>query len=98
MKGKEVAKIQYNLKLPKARGSKEYFDIIINDLDEPTFIMAQSLIGAKKDVEAVKFVLKELHAGGDNIDEVLDCFPAVHAAMGVVLELLIPAEVELKKN
>ena len=28
------AKVQFNLKLPKARGSKDFFDITINDVDD----------------------------------------------------------------
>jgi len=95
---KDEKKVQFNLKLPKARGSKEFFDIIINDVDESTYIMAGSLVKAGKEIEAVKLVLKELHAGGDNIEEVLSCFHAVHSASTAILELLTPAEVQLKKN
>lgn len=94
----KAAAVQFNLKLPKSRGSREYFDITIDDVDEPTFIMAQSMIKAGKDVEAVKFVLRELYAGGDKIEEVLDCFHSVHCAMTAIIDLLNPAEVELKKN
>jgi hypothetical protein len=94
----EVAKVQFKLKLPKARGSKEFFEITINDIDEVTYTMARSLVKADKEHEAVKLILQELHAGGDNIEEVLKCFWAVLAASSAILELLTPAEVELKKN
>lgn len=94
----DTEKVQFHLKIPKARGSKNFFNIIINDIDEETYIAAQSMVKADKSVEAVKFILKELHAGGDDVMEVLDCFHALHATSTAILELLAPAEVELKKK
>lgn len=88
----------YTLKLRKGRHSKEMFTVHLNDVDETTFVMVSKLVKSDKEIEATKLLLKELYAGGDNIDEVLSCFPAVHSAMGAVLELVQPLEYELKKN
>jgi len=88
----------YEVKLPKKRGGKEFYKIELKEIDEETYIMASSLVKAGKDVEATKMVLKGLHVGGDVIDEVLNNFIAVQAGMTVVLDLITPMEVELKKK
>lgn len=88
----------FDLTLPKSRNSKEVFNIKIKEVDEAAFMAASMLVKAGKEIEATKQLLKDLHAGGDNIEEVLNCFPAVHSAMGAVLELLTPLEYTLKKS
>ena len=86
----------YKLKLPNGKGG--FFNIELKELDEVTFIAVSSLVKSGKDIEATKLLLSELHSGGDNKEEVIACFPAVHSAMSAALQLLTPLESELKKK
>lgn len=88
----------YTVKLPKDRQGLDSFEIELTEIDEATYMVASQLAKAGKDVEATKMVLRELHAGGDDIEEVLKNFVSVQAGMSVVLELLSPLEVDLKKK
>ena len=88
----------FTLRLPKNRDQSEYFEIYLKELDEPTYMAAATLIAKGKEVETVKFLLKNLWVGGDPIDEVTKNFISVRAASEPILEILNPASGELKKN
>lgn len=88
----------YNLKLPKDSEGKEFYEIELKHLDEITYIAVSHMVKADKEIEATKLLLKELHSGGDDINEVCSNFTAVHAAMRPALQILTPLEAELKKK
>jgi hypothetical protein len=93
---KNEVKAGYQLILPNGKGGQ--LSIELRELDESTYIAVSMLAQAGKEIEATKEFLKALHSGGDKINEVLDCFPAVLAARGAVLELITPLEYQLKKK
>lgn len=86
----------YELELPKRGG--DTFNIMLKELDEATYIAVSNLVKAGKDVEATKLLLRQLHSGGDNIEDVVSDFVAVHSAMRPILEILTPLEATLKKS
>ena len=88
----------FTLRLPKNREQNAFFEIYLRELDEPTYMAAATLIGKGKEVETVKFLLKNLWVGCTPIDEVLKNFISVRAASEPMLEILNPASGELKKN
>ena len=95
------AKSELDKAEPKAKDKvkkENFFTISLRDIDETVWSMAKSLADAGKDLECTKMVLKELHSGGDNIDEVLNNFTAVNSARIIVTELVSPLDVELKKK
>jgi len=96
--GTKKAVGDWTLRLPKDRGQKDFFEIYLKELDEPTYMAAATLIGKGKEVETVKFLLKNLWVGGDPVDEVTKNFISVRAASEPMLEILNPASGELKKN
>lgn len=98
MEKSEKKQGDFTLRLPKDRDQKDYFEIYLKELDEPTYMAAATLIAKGKEVETIKFLLKNLYVGGDSISDVLDNFIAVRAASEPILEILNPASGELKKN
>jgi len=94
----EAKKGFWTLRVPKDRDQKEFFEMQLRDIDEPTFLYAIQLINAGKEFEAVRFLLKELRVSGDSVEELNKNFVAVRAANSALIEMITPLEGELKKN
>lgn len=98
MKPEKENKGYWTLKVPKDRDKKEFFEIEMRDIDEPTYLAAMSILNAGKEFEAVRFLIRELRVGGDSAEELGQNFRAIHSANSALIEMMQPLEGELKKN
>jgi len=87
----------FTIKVRKSRNESDgCLEFGIKEIDEPTYIAAQTLIRNDKELEAVRFLLKNLRVSGNTVDELT--FQATRAAVRPMFEFLSPLDGELKKN
>ena|SRR5687768_4664884 len=88
----------FTLTVSKGRNTDEKFVVGLKDIDEQTFLAAYKLIKNDKEIEATKFLIRQLRVSGDPAEEVCANFHAVRAAQEPLMEMVRPLEGELKKN
>jgi len=95
----KVKKGEYSLRVPKNRLQKEFFEIELNDIDEPTYVMAKKLLEGGKEFDAVRLMVKQLWVSGNcDYDEFATNFIAVQSAGLALAEMITPLDGTLKKN
>lgn len=95
---KSVVTPDFTIVVSTARNSDDKMEIGLRDIDEPTFLAANRLVKADKELEAVKFIVRQLRVSGAPAEDFCSNFHAIRAAVGPVMELIRPLEGELKKN
>jgi hypothetical protein len=93
-----ITKPDFTLRVKKSRNSDEFIEIGLRDIDEATFLAANSFMKKDKELEAVKYLIRQLRVSGAKPEEICDNFHAVRAAVLPLMELIRPLEGELKKN
>jgi len=89
----------FTLKVPVDREQKTFYEIELNDIDEPTYVMVQKVLNAGKQSEAVRLMVQQLWVGGNcTYEQFAGNFIAVHSASQALIELITPLDGELKKN
>ena len=91
-------KAVWTLKIQKERGSKEFFEIGLRELDEPTWIAAESFIQQKKERDAIKVIIANCWVSGEPKETILGNFQYIRSAMASMWQFIEPLESELKKN
>jgi len=88
----------FTLELPKDGDGPEVWTIHLKSISEDIFIAAQRLFEKRKDVDAMRFLIRNLSVGGDKVDDVCDDWKAIYASAEQIMELLPQARATLKKN
>jgi len=87
------------LTVPLDREGKNKATFFLKEMDEETFMAAKAYTDAKKDFEAVRFMINALSLEGSApITSLKGNFIAVNSATKKVLEIINPLDAELKKN
>ena len=90
---------KFTLELPKDGSGPEMWTVELKDLDEELYITTSKIMRREgKELDAVKFLIRNLAVGGDNAEEVCKDWRAVYAATEQVLALLPQGQGRLKKN
>jgi len=90
---------EYSLRVPVDRTQKTFYEIELNDIDEPTFVMAKKLLESGKEFDAVRLMVKQLWVDGNcTYDEFSTNFIAVQSAGLALAEMITPLDGTLKKN
>lgn len=98
MEVKNELKPDFVLKVRKSRESEELIEMGLKDIDEATFLAANSFMKKDRELDAVKFLIKNLRVSGAKVEEITDNFIALRASVIPLMELIRPLEGELKKN
>lgn len=88
----------FTLKVKKDRDSDEMIEIGLRDIDEQTFLAANAYMKKDRELDAVKFLIKNLRVSGAKAEDITENFHAVRAAVTPLMELIRPLEGSLKKN
>ena len=88
----------YTLRIQKARGSDEFFEMDLKEVDEQIFMAAYAYIRKEKELEAVKVIIANCWVSGEPKETILNNFQYLRAATRPITEFLAPLEGELKKN
>lgn len=72
------------------------FTTHLKEMDEKTFVFAQKMIRQGNELEAVKFILKELRVGGDDLTT--KHWRYINSVGGPILKMVQPFEADIKKN
>lgn len=88
---------EYILTVPIKRDRSETLTFYLRDIDEPVYNFAKSLIDQKKELEAVRAIIKNLSLSGSDPIEKLN-FIGLQAASAKIVELITPMDADLKKN
>lgn len=91
-------KPDFTLTIAKSRGTEEVYTVGLRDIDEQTFLAANKLIKADKELEAVRFLIRQLRVSGDKAEDICGNFHAVRAATQPLMEIVRPLEGSIKKN
>lgn len=94
----KVKQGNFTLELPKNGDGPEVWTVDLKDIEEDIYIAATSLFRKEKDMDAMKFILRNLFVGGDNINDVCKDWKAVYASAEQIMKLLPQAQGRLKKN
>lgn len=87
----------YTIRVQKTHNKDDgFFEVGLREMDETTFVFAQKMIRQGKDLDAVKFILKELRVSGDDLTTMH--WRYINSVGGPILEMVKPYEAELKKN
>jgi hypothetical protein len=70
----------------------------LRDIDEAVFLAVRSMVDMGKVFDAARMMVKTLWVGGDSPEILNTNFIATNAANSLLIELIRPAEGELKKN
>jgi len=89
---------KFTLELPKNGDGPEVWTVELKALPEDIYIAASSLFRKEKDMEGMRFLLRNLAVGGDDIEEVCKDWRAVYASAEQIMALLPQAQGRLKKN
>jgi len=105
METKETAKADktaftpdFTLTVSKERGSDEKLEIGLRDIDEQTFLAANKLIQNDKELEAVRFLIRQLRVSGCAAEDICSNFFAIRSATAPLMEIIRPLEGSIKKN
>jgi len=89
----------FTLELPKDGTGPENWVVELKSLDEDLYVAVSKLMRREgKELDAIKFLIRNLAIGGDNPEEVCRDWKAVYAATEQVLTLLPQGQGRLKKN
>jgi hypothetical protein len=90
---------KFTLELPKNGNGPEIWSIQLTDIQEDIYVAASRLFRKEgKELEGMKFLIRNLFAGGDNINDVCKDWKAVYASAEQIMSLLPEAQGRLKKN
>lgn len=89
----------FTLELPKDGSGPENWTINLKDIPEDIYIAASSLFRKEgKELQGMRFILRNLFVGGDDINTVCKDWKAVYASAEQIMSLLPQAQGRLKKN
>ena len=89
----------FTLELPKDGSGPENWTIELKSLDEDLYVAVSKLMRREgKELDAVKFLIRNLWVSGDNPEQVCKDWRAVYAATEQILSLLPQGQGRLKKN
>lgn len=88
---------EYTLTVPIKRDRSETLTFYLKDIDEAVYGYAKTLIDQKKELEAVRAIIKALMLPGSDSIEKLN-FIGLQAASAKIVELITPMDADLKKN
>ena len=90
---------KFTLELPKNGTGPEFWTIQLKALPEDIYVAASRLFRKEgKELEGMKFIIRNLFCGGDNINDVCKDWEAVYASAEQIMSLLPEAQGRLKKN
>lgn len=90
---------KFTLTLPKDGSGPEVWTIQLKDLPEDIYVAASRLFRKEgKELEGMKFLIRNLFAGGDEINDVCKDWKAVYAAAEQIMSILPEGQGVLKKN
>jgi hypothetical protein len=90
---------KFTLTLPKDGSGPEVWEIQLKDLPEDIYVAASRLFRKEgKELEGMKFLIRNLFAGGDDINDVCKDWKAVYAAAEQIMSILPDGQGSLKKN
>jgi len=89
----------YLLRVPVNRAQKTFYEIELNDIDEPTYVMAKKLLESGKEFDALRLMVKNLWVSANcTFEEFSGNFIAVQASGPALAEMITPLDGTLKKN
>ncbi len=88
----------FTLTVSKGRNTDEKITMGLRDIDEATFLAANSYMKKDRELDAVKFLIKNLRISGAKPEEITENFHALRASVTPLMDLIRPLEGELKKN
>ena len=94
----KVKQGNFTLELPKNGEGPEVWTIYLKKLPEDIYVASMRLFRKEKDMDAIRFLLKNLYVGGDNINDVCNDWEAIFASIEQIMSLLPQAQGRLKKN
>ena len=90
---------KFTLELPKEGSGPEVWTVELKEIDEDLYIAVSKIMRKEgKELEAVKFLIRNLAVGGDDVTQVCSDWQAVYAATEQILTLLPQGQGRLKKN
>jgi hypothetical protein len=90
---------KFTLELPKKGNGPEVWSVELKELTEDLYIAVSQLMRKQgKELDAMRFLLRNLHVGGDNVEDVCRDWEAVYASAEQIMSLLPQAQGRLKKN
>ena len=98
METKEKKQGAYTLELPKNGDGPDVWTIHLKDIEEDIYIASSRLFRKEKDMDAMKFLIRNLHVGGDPVEEVCRDWKAIFASAEQIMGMLPQAQGVLKKN
>ena len=94
----KVKQGNFTLELPKNGEGPAVWTVDLKDIQEDIYIAATRLFRKEKDMDAMRFLLRNLFVGGDDINEVCKDWKAIYASAEQIMSLLPQAQGRLKKN
>lgn len=89
----------FTLELPKGGEGPGLWTIHLKEIPEDIYIAASSLFKKDgKELQGMKFIIRNLYVDGDNIEDVCKDWKAVFASAEQIMSLLPQAQGRLKKN
>jgi len=90
---------KFTLTLPKDGSGPEMWTVQLKDLPEDIYVAASRLFRKEgKELEGMKFLIRNLFVGGDDMNEVCKDWKAVYAAAEQIMSILPDGQGVLKKN
>ena len=90
---------KFTLTLPKDGSGPEVWTIQLKDLPEDIYVAASRLFRKEgKELEGMKFLIRNLFVSGDEINDVCKDWKAVYAAAEQIMSILPEGQGVLKKN
>lgn len=97
-KGKEKQG-DFTLELPKNGSGPEVWTVHLKKIPEDIYVAASRIFKRDgKEMDGMRFILRNLSVGGDNVEEVCKDWEAVYASAEQIMSLLPQAQGRLKKN
>jgi len=90
---------KFTLTLPKDGTGPEVWTVQLKDLPEDVYVAASRLFRREgKELEGMKFLVRNLFTGGDNVNDVCKDWKAIYAAAEQIMSILPDGQATLKKN
>lgn len=90
---------KFTLTLPKDGSGPEVWTIQLKDLPEDIYVAASRLFRKEgKELEGMKFLIRNLFVSGDEVNDVCGDWKAVYAAAEQIMSILPEGQGVLKKN